>query len=165
MLTADLLISLLLIVLFSRRLSANIDIITDGLSTLAQNIPTRLPQLPGEMGQISQSVNNLARALRETRTLNDLIIENAADGVIAIDRRGDVTTMNPAAEVITGYQRHELVGQPYSMLFDNTQFYSPVLDTLEHGTEHVALEISFPVVTAPLNSVSLPVVFITRTVK
>ncbi len=127
-----------------RRLSANIDIITDGLSTLAQNIPTRLPQLPGEMGQISQSVNNLAQALRETRTLNDLIIENAADGVIAIDRQGDVTTMNPAAEVITGYQRHELVGQPYSMLFDNTQFYSPVLDTLEHGTEHVALEISFP---------------------
>ncbi len=143
-LTAGLLISLLLIVLFSRRLSANIDIITDGLSTLAQNIPTRLPQLPGEMGQISQSVNNLARALRETRTLNDLIIENAADGVIAIDRRGDVTTMNPAAEIITGYQRHELVGQPYAMLFDNTQFYSPVLDTLEHGTEHVALEISFP---------------------
>ncbi len=143
-LTAGLLISLLLIVLFSRRLSANIDIITDGLSTLAQNIPTRLPQLPGEMGQISQSVNNLAQALRETRTLNDLIIENAADGVIAIDRQGDVTTMNPAAEVITGYQRHELVGQPYSMLFDNTQFYSPILDTLEHGTEHVALEISFP---------------------
>lgn len=47
------------------------------------------------MGQISQSVNNLAQALRETRTLNDLIIENAADGVIAIDRQGDVTTMNP----------------------------------------------------------------------
>lgn len=84
---------------------------------------------------------------------------------LPLTARGDVTTMNPAAEVITGYQRHELVGQPYSMLFDNTQFYSPVLDTLEHGTEHVALEISFPVVTAPLNSVSLPVVFITRTVK
>ncbi len=64
-------------------------------------------------------------ALRETRTLNDLIIENAADGVIAIDRRGDVTTMNPAAEVITGYQRHELVGQPYSMLFDNTSSTVP----------------------------------------
>lgn len=55
------------------------------------------------MGQISQSVNNFAQALRETRTLNDLIIENAADGVIAIDCQGDVTTMNLAAEVITGY--------------------------------------------------------------
>lgn len=36
-LAAGLISSLLLIILFSRRLSANIDIITDGLSTLAQN--------------------------------------------------------------------------------------------------------------------------------
>ncbi|CDL36766.1 Sensory histidine kinase AtoS [Citrobacter freundii] len=96
------------------------------------------------MGQISRSVNALAQTLRETKTLNDLIIENAADGVIAIDRQGDVTTMNPAAEQITGYTLHELVGQSYATLFANTQFYSPVLDTLEHGTEHVAQEISFP---------------------
>jgi two-component system sensor histidine kinase AtoS len=52
--------------------------------------------------------------------------------------------MNPAAEQITGYKRHELVGQPYATLFANTRFSSPVLDTLEHGTEHVAQEISFP---------------------
>ncbi|HBB9853227.1 TPA: two-component system sensor histidine kinase AtoS [Escherichia coli] len=110
-LTAGLLISLLLIVLFSRRLSANIDIITDGLSTLAQNIPTRLPQLPGEMGQISQSVNNLAQALRETRTLNDLIIENAADGVIAIDRQGDVTTIELSVTTSRIHNTHgEMIG-------------------------------------------------------
>ena len=143
-LVAGLLSSLLLIILFSRRLSANIDIITDGLSTLAQKSPTQLPNLPGELGQISRSVNALAQTLQETKTLNDLIIENAADGVIAIDKRGDVTTMNPAAEQITGYTLHELVGQSYAKLFSNTQFYSPVLDTLEHGTEHVAQEISFP---------------------
>ncbi len=143
-LAAGLISSLLLIVLFSRRLSANIDIITDGLSTLAQKTPARLPELPGELGQISRSVNALAQTLRETKTLNDLIIENAADGVIAIDRQGDVTTMNPAAEQITGYQLHELVGQPYATLFADTQFSSPVLDTLEHGTEHVAQEVSFP---------------------
>lgn len=29
------------------------------------------------------------------------------------------------------------------MLFDNIQFYSLVLDTLEYGIEYVALEISF----------------------
>lgn len=143
-LAAGLVSSLLLIVLFSRRLSANIDIITDGLSRLAQKTPARLPELPGELGQISRSVNALAQTLRETKTLNDLIIENAADGVIAIDRQGDVTTMNPAAEQITGYRLHELVGQPYATLFANTPFTSPVLDTLEHGTEHVAQEISFP---------------------
>lgn len=50
-LTAGLLISLLLIVLFSRRLSANIDIITDGLSTLAQNIPTDYHNCPVKWGK------------------------------------------------------------------------------------------------------------------
>ena len=143
-LAAGLISSLLLIILFSRRLSANIDIITDGLSTLAQKTPAQLPDLPGELGQISRSVNALAQTLRETKTLNDLIIENAADGVIAINRQGDVTTMNPAAEQITGYKLHELVGQSYAKLFADTQFYSPVLDTLEYGTEHVAQEVSFP---------------------
>lgn len=143
-LAAGLLCSLLLIVLFSRRLGANIDIITDGLSTLAQKTPTQLPNLPGELGQISRSVNALAQTLRETKTLNDLIIENAADGVIAIDRQGDVTTMNPAAEMITGYTLNELVGRPYATLFSDPHFASPVLDTLAHGTEHLAQEVSFP---------------------
>lgn len=143
-LAAGLLCSLLLIVLFSRRLSANIDIITDGLSTLAQKTPTQLPNLPGELGQISRSVNALAQTLRETKTLNDLIIENAADGVIAIDKQGDVTTMNPAAEMITGYTLNELVGRPYATLFSDPHFASPVLDTLAHGTEHLAQEVSFP---------------------
>ncbi|EPC3781817.1 two-component system sensor histidine kinase AtoS [Citrobacter farmeri] len=143
-LAAGLLCSLLLIVLFSRRLGANIDIITDGLSTLAQKTPAQLPNLPGELGQISRSVNALAQTLRETKTLNDLIIENAADGVIAIDRQGDVTTMNPAAEMITGYTLNELVGQPYATLFSDPHFARPVLDTLAHGTEHLAQEVSFP---------------------
>lgn len=143
-LAAGLISSLLLIILFSRRLSANIDIITEGLPTLAQKTPAQLPDLPGELGQISRSVNALAQTLRETKTLNDLIIENAADGVIAIDRQGNVTTMNPAAETITGYTLHELAGRPYSTLFADPHFSSPVLDTLENGTEHLAQEVSFP---------------------
>lgn len=143
-LAAGLIGSLLLIIFFSRRLSANIGVITDGLSLLAQNSHMRLPSLPGELGQISQSVNALAQTLRETKTLNDLIIENAADGVIAIDRQGDVITINPAAEQITGYTQQDLVGKSYASLFTHSQFYSPVLDTLAHGTEHLAQEISFP---------------------
>ncbi|POT59748.1 two-component system sensor histidine kinase AtoS [Citrobacter amalonaticus] len=143
-LAAGLISSLLLIVLFSRRLSANIDIITDSLPTLAQKTPAQLPELPGELGQISRSVNALAQSLLETKTLNDLIIENAADGVIAIDRQGNVTTMNPAAEMITGYRLDELAGRPYATLFADPHFSSPVLDTLEHGTEHLAQEVSFP---------------------
>jgi len=143
-LSAGLLLSLLMIVITSRRVSARIDIITQGLKNLAQDHATRLPPFPGELGQISRSVNRLAQTLRETQTLNDLIIENAADGVIAVDKQGRVITMNPAAEHITGYPLHELLGKPYSQIFFNTGFDSPVLQTLQQGTGHVALEISFP---------------------
>jgi len=143
-LIVGLICSILLIVLFSRRLSANIDVITQGLRTLAQNNPKPLPAMPGELGQISQSVNALARTLRETKTLNDLIIENAADGVIAVNQQGEVITLNPAAELITGYKQQEVVGNPYALLFANKQFNSPVLDTLKYGTEHLAQEVSFP---------------------
>lgn len=143
-LSVGLLLSLLMIVLASRRFSASIDVITQGLDNLAQDHTTRLPTLPGEMGQISRSVNTLAQTLRETQTLNDLIIENAADGVIAVDKQGRVSTMNPAAEQITGYPLQELLGKPYSGIFQGTDFDSPVLETLQQGTSHVALEISFP---------------------
>nr|WP_249226326.1 two-component system sensor histidine kinase AtoS [Entomohabitans teleogrylli] len=143
-LVCGLLVSLLLIVVFSRRLGTNIDVITQGLEGLAQSLHTRLPPLPGEMGQISRSVNALAQALGETRTLNDLIVENAADGVIAIDSAGCVTAMNPAAQQITGYSRDELLGLPYAALFTDNGYTSPVLDTLERGIEHRALEVSFP---------------------
>lgn len=143
-LVAGLCVSLCLIVLLSRRLSGSIDVITQGLDGLAQNLNTRLPALSGEMGKISHSVNALARALRETKTLNDLIVENAADGVIAVDKDGHVTTINPAAQEITGYRQDDLLGQPYKKIFSGTNFDSPVLDTLTKGTEHVALEVSFP---------------------
>lgn len=143
-LSVGLLLSLLMIVLASRRFSASIDVITQGLDNLAQDHTTRLPTLPGEMGKISRSVNTLAQTLRETQTLNDLIIENAADGVIAVDKQGRVSTMNPAAEQITGYPLQELLGKPYSGIFQGTDFDSPVLETLQQGTGHVALEISFP---------------------
>lgn len=143
-LVLGLLVSLCLIILLSRRFSTSIDVITQGLEGLAQNLNARLPPLSGDLGKISHSVNALAQTLRETKTLNDLIIENAADGVIAVDKHGNVTTINPAAQEITGYRQDELLGQPYAKIFSNTHFDSPVLDTLQKGTEHVALEVSFP---------------------
>lgn len=143
-LALGLLVSLCLIILLSRRFSTCIDVITHGLEDLAQNQNARLPSLSGDLGKISHSVNALSQALRETKTLNDLIIESAADGVIAVDKHGNVTTINPAAQEITGYRQDELLGQPYDKIFSNTHFDSPVLDTLQKGTEHVALEVSFP---------------------
>jgi two-component system sensor histidine kinase AtoS len=139
-----LLLSLGLIVVFSRRFASDIDVIKSSLTNLSLNLNSDLPAMQGEMGEISDSVNTLSRALRETKTLNELILESAADGVISVDINGCVTMINPAGELITGYSRKELMGKPYAEVFEKVDFNSPVLDTLFRGIEHVALEIDYP---------------------
>lgn len=52
------------------------------------------------------------------KTLNELIIESAADGVIAVDINGCVTMINPAAEEITGYLERDLHGKYYGDVFE-----------------------------------------------
>lgn len=144
MLTTNLLINLLLIILFSHHLNTNINIITNNLSTLTQNIPTQLPQLPNKIKQINQNINNLTQTLHKTQTLNNLIIKNTANNIITINHQNNITTINPTTKIITNYQHHKLIKQPYSILFNNTQFYNPILNTLKHNTKHITLKINFP---------------------
>ena len=44
------------------------------------------------------------------------VVETAVDGIITIDERGIVETMNPAAEQIFGYSANEVIGNNVSML-------------------------------------------------
>jgi PAS domain S-box-containing protein len=44
------------------------------------------------------------------------MVDNAADGIIAIDERGRVHMMNPAGERLFGYSRAEVLGRNVSML-------------------------------------------------
>ena len=54
--------------------------------------------------------------LRDTAARLRGIFETAVDGVITIDERGIVETVNPAAERIFGYSAEEVVGRNISML-------------------------------------------------
>lgn len=54
--------------------------------------------------------------LRDTAGRLRAIVDTAVDGIITIDERGIVETMNPAAERIFGYSADEVVGQNVAML-------------------------------------------------
>jgi PAS domain S-box-containing protein len=54
--------------------------------------------------------------LRDTTGRLRGIVETAVDGIITIDERGMVETMNPAAERIFGYNAGEVIGKNVSML-------------------------------------------------
>jgi PAS domain S-box-containing protein len=57
-------------------------------------------------------------AVREAAVRLKAIVDTAADGIITIDARGAVESFNPAAELIFGYARSEVLGSNVSMLMN-----------------------------------------------
>lgn len=46
----------------------------------------------------------------------DAIVRSAADAIVTADSGGRIATWNPAAELMFGYQPHEVVGKPLTLL-------------------------------------------------
>ena len=65
--------------------------------------------------------------LRDTEARSRTILESAVDGVIIIDERGTIDSVNPAAERIFGYAAGEVVGR-------NVSVFAPE----PHGSRHDA---------------------------
>ncbi len=80
----------------------------------------------GEIGLLAQSFDLMASALsereiehleseesiRQLSKQNQLILNTAGEGIVGLDSRGIVIFINPAAAAMTGYQVHDLFGQP-----------------------------------------------------
>ena len=80
---------------------------------------------PNEIHFLESIGNVLATAISRTQFENEFrdtaarlegIVDTAVDGIITIDERGIVETMNPAAERIFGYNADEVIGRNVSML-------------------------------------------------
>ncbi|MBY0424951.1 MAG: PAS domain S-box protein, partial [Cytophagales bacterium] len=61
-------------------------------------------------------INRLKAELQESENKIAAIINTAVDGIITIDNKGFIETMNPAASRLFGYQQDELVGQKVNVL-------------------------------------------------
>lgn len=62
------------------------------------------------------------QALSYELVLNDTITQNASVALVMLNREGRVTFVNPAAEVLTGYEEDELLGQ---LLHQRAHFRRP----------------------------------------
>ncbi len=79
-----------------------------------------------ELGQLAESFNNMARDLKdshaELRMRKDFlqkVIDNTTNAVFSIDLTGRFLLANYKVSCITGYTENEVIGHPFSMLFDN----------------------------------------------
>ncbi|MDD4349528.1 MAG: PAS domain S-box protein [Opitutales bacterium] len=69
---------------------------------------------------LNRRILNQSKALREAEALHRLTLRSIGDGVIATDREGRITWMNPVAESMTGYQdldsRGKLLGDVFRII-------------------------------------------------
>ncbi|MBV6657971.1 MAG: PAS domain S-box protein [Devosiaceae bacterium] len=88
----------------------------------AADAPASLPEPSAPaMGLVSARIAEL-----------EAIIDLASDGVVTLDRTGEIKSLNQAAQALVGYSADDLVGRPFRLLFaeDSRQVALEYLDDM-----------------------------------
>jgi len=87
--------------------------------------------------------------LRENEALKASMLASALDGIIAINRVGEIVEFNPAAEQIFGYNRNDAIGQhiaeliiPPSLREKHANGFKRYLETGEHSVLDQRIELT-----------------------
>jgi diguanylate cyclase (GGDEF)-like protein/PAS domain S-box-containing protein len=90
----------------------------DAISKVAQG--DRHASLPvgrrDELGEVASIFNQMQAALRASETRVRAVMDNVVDGIVTMDERGIIESVNPAAERLFGYAEAEMAGKNFSML-------------------------------------------------
>lgn len=107
--------------------------------------------LSGAFNEMVQSLeNDIAQHKRyelEIEKLsyqNELILDNAGEGIFGVDLNGNITLINRAALTLTGYERNELLGKPSHEILHHSKadgkYFSrdecPIYSTYKDGITH-----------------------------
>jgi two-component system sensor histidine kinase AtoS len=104
---------LLVVYFIITQLTRNLARIKSGLLRLRFDLGTPIPPIQGEIGEIVEAINDLARALLETRSMHHNILDSLADAVITVDTDNQVSYINPAGCELFQCEAAEVVGKPF----------------------------------------------------
>ncbi len=96
----------------------------DELSTLVRAFNTMMSDLKEARNRAEEASRNLMESYRELdnrRRYMEILLQNVNAGVIALDSRGTVTTVNKAAEKILVIHADEIIGKSYKKLLNHEQ--------------------------------------------
>ncbi len=95
------------------RLRKGFEYIQDGLQELKVDLGYRFEKRGGEIGEISNAINELASTLSKVRSYTELILEGTGEGVIALDKDAKVVFFNKAAGILLNINRENVIEKHY----------------------------------------------------
>jgi two-component system sensor histidine kinase AtoS len=171
--------------LLARRIGRPVQQLAEGAAAISRGeLRQRIePSTEDEIGRLAAAFNHMAAELLQQRTAleeahaglrrqfeeladlksyTDNILGSLTNGIVTIDLDGRLVTLNPAAELLTGFFRGEAVGRYCTELFAHTSEVSDLL------TETLATRA--PIASVPLklrrrNGTTLPIEFSTAPLK
>lgn len=118
--------------------------IKQGLVRLSFDLREPIPPIQGEIGEIVNAINELAKTLLETSSIHHNILDSLSDAVITVDTANKISYINPAACTLFRCEACEAIGAPYPSLFENNLNCSGLIeDTLQNGNEHRDIELDY----------------------
>jgi len=94
-----------------------------------------------ELEEKNHTLRHKIEELDATRAYLHNVLESMGSGVIAVDTQGRITTLNAAAEQMTGFQRDDVLGRHYTDVFPERDEGAPaILLSLETRAPHVFKE-------------------------
>ncbi|MFZ1301091.1 MAG: ATP-binding protein [Candidatus Microsaccharimonas sp.] len=89
----------------------------------------------GEIDDSTKNVKNLANQLSEVASKSEIVINAIGDGVMAIDPKGIIQLINPAAQEILGWGKQDALMLSYKSILkledENGQELQPGIDPIE----------------------------------
>jgi two-component system sensor histidine kinase AtoS len=171
--------------LVARRIARPVQQLAEGAAAISRGeLNQRIePSTPDEIGRLAAAFNHMAAQLLQQRTAleeahaglrrqfeeladlkgyTDNILGSLISGIVTVDLDGRVVTLNPAAELLTGFFRGEAAGRYCTELFAHTPEVSDLL--METLTSHAPIA-SVPLTLRRRNGSTLAIEFSTAPLK
>jgi two-component system sensor histidine kinase PilS (NtrC family) len=91
---------------------------------------------------VKEELEQTSLNLKEQRALNRNIVQYMGNGLVTIDREGIITSVNPAAEILTGFSSQESLKKHVETLFSSNQLNKLLLRN-EPITHPEQIEVKF----------------------
>ncbi len=111
-------VALLASLIFAKDIAGRLEHLAENASRFALNLPLKLKRGGNdEIGQLEAEFYDMAQAISNARDKEQAIINTLNIGLITIDSRFKIESLNPTAQALFGYTEDELVGHRLGKLF------------------------------------------------